>query len=71
MNKKPKVTIASSGQDGNIFFILAKVREVLRKDQRITDYNNLRDDVMKCGSYEDAIARIRQDVDLVDTDKAI
>ena len=69
--KKPKVTISSRGAGGNIFAILGEVQRAMRKEQMISGYNDLRDDVLSSGSYEQAIARIRQTVDLVDVDKAI
>jgi hypothetical protein len=66
-----KITIASSGPDGNIYSILGKVRAEMRKRRLIQKYNDLYFDVTNCNSYQEAIARIRQDVDLVDTDKII
>lgn len=66
-----KITIASSGPEGNIYAILGKVREEMRKAMLMTAYNALQDDVFSCESYQEAIARIRQDVELIDTDKSI
>ena len=71
MEKRITVIIASKGYEGNIYAILNKVRTEMRKRQLIQAYNDLRDDVLKSGSYTDAIARIRQTVDLIDTDKVI
>lgn len=68
---KPVVTIASRGAGGNIYAILAAVRAEMRKRALIQKYNDLRDDVTNCESYEAAVARIRQDVDLIDTDGKI
>lgn len=69
--KKITVTVASRGAGGNIYAILAEVQRAMRKAGLITAYNGLRDDVLNSGSYGAAIARIRQTVDLVDTDKTI
>ena len=71
MDKRITVTIASGGPEGNIFMILTKVRQEMRKRQLIQAYNDLRDDVTNSHSYADAIARIRQDINLIDTDGAI
>ena len=69
--KQIKITIASNGPEGNIYAILAKVRVEMRKRRLIQKYNDLYCDVTNCKSYQEAIARIRQDVDPVDTDKQI
>lgn len=66
--KRPTVRFTSRGPSGNIFHILALVRQVLLKQRRITDYNNLRDRVTSSGSYAAALAEIRRDVDLIDED---
>ena len=71
MEKRITVTVSSRGAGGNIYAILGEVQRAMRKAQLITAYNDLRDDVLNSGSYTAAIARIRQTVDLVDTDKAI
>ena len=68
---KPRVTIKSTGPEGNIYFILGKVRDTLRKERRYTDYNDLRDKVLNSKSYKEAIEHIREIVDLVDTDGKI
>ena len=66
-----KITIASGGPEGNIYAILAKVRAEMRKRRLIQKYNDLYCDVTNCKSYQEAIARIRQDIELIDTDKSI
>lgn len=66
--KKMKVEFHSGNEEGNIWWILSKVREALRKQQRITDYNDLRDKVLICNTYEEALASIREKVNLVDLD---
>lgn len=66
--KKPIVHFRSRHESGNIFFILALVRREMQKQRRITDYNNLRDRVTSSGSYEEALAIIRESVNLIDDD---
>jgi hypothetical protein len=66
--KKITVIISSRGPGGNIYAILAAVRAEMRKRALIQQYNDLRDAVTSSESYAAAIARIRQDVELIDTD---
>lgn len=66
--KKPAVTISSLGEGGNIFAILAKVYSAMRQNSLSQEYNRLKSDVMECKTYDEAIVRIKQDVDLIDTD---
>ncbi|MEG2117203.1 MAG: hypothetical protein RRZ69_05945 [Clostridia bacterium] len=66
--RKQIVEFHSSGESGNIFWILACVRKILQKQQRIIDYNNVWEQVQTCESYEKALAVIREYVDLVDLD---
>ncbi len=65
---KPTVHFNSRGESGNIFWILGAVKTALRKQRRITEYNNLRDRVTASGSYNEAVAIIREYVDLIDDD---
>ncbi len=69
--EKITITIASRGPDGNIYSILGKVRSEMRRRRLIEKYNNLYTDVTNSNSYVEAIARIRQDVNLIDSDNAI
>lgn len=68
--KKPTVHFNSRVESGNIFWILGAVKTALRKQRRITEYNNLRDRVFASGSYQEALAIIREMVDLIDDDEA-
>ena len=65
---KPTVHFKSHGQSGNIYWILAAVRKVLQKQSRITDFNNMWERVQNSGSYTEALAIIREYVDLIDDD---
>lgn len=64
--EKTKVYFDSRGPSGNIYHILGEVSKALRKERRITEFNELRDKVFSSASYEDALAVIREHVDLID-----
>ena len=66
--KRPEVHYQSRHESGNIFAILAMVRNVLRKERRINEFNDLRDRVQKAGSYENALDIINEKVRLIDDD---
>lgn len=68
MTENPTIHFRSRHESGNIYWILAEVRRVLQKQRRITDYNNLRDRVMVSGSYQEALAIIRETINLTDDD---
>ena len=63
---KPTIKYNPRGEDGNIFVILAKTREALRKQRRLQDYNDCWHAVQKCKSYEEALEIIRRYVNLVE-----
>ena len=52
---------------GNIFVILGMVRQEMQRQHRITEYNELWENVQK-GDYENAIRLIRAKVNLIDDD---
>ena len=68
MTEQPTIHFRSRHESGNIFVILALVRLEMQKQRRITDYNNLRDRVTASGSYQEALAIIRETVNLIDDD---
>lgn len=63
---KPVVKYNPRGESGNIFYILAKVRDALRKQRRIQDYNDCWEKVQQCNSYEEALNVIREYVELIE-----
>lgn len=67
---KPRVEFHSRGPEGNIYFILGKTRDILRRNRRINDYNDLWERVQKSKSYPAALAEIRKTVELIDLDGA-
>lgn len=62
---KITVTVASAGAGGNIYAILASVRAEMRKRHLTEAYNDLYADCLNSKSYEAAIKRIRETVDLL------
>lgn len=65
---KPTVHFSSRKESGNIFFILGLVSREMKKQRRITEFNDMRDRVYNSGSYREALAIIREYVELVDLD---
>lgn len=65
MRKKPLVYIDIDGPDGNVLFMLSKVREALRKERRINDYNELRDKVLQ-SRYPQSIYQMSELVEFID-----
>jgi hypothetical protein len=60
------IHFSSRGPSGNIFAVLAEVRKVMRKERRITEYNNMWEEVQNSGSYEAALEIIGRHVPLID-----
>ena len=65
--EKATIHFRSRHESGNIFVILGLVRREMQKQRRITEYNDLWEQVHK-GSYDDAIRLIREKVNLIDDD---
>ena len=65
--RKEILAIDFTGPDGNIYFLLGLVSNVLKKQRRITDFNNLRDMVFNSKSYGEALYHINEVVELADT----
>ena len=64
--EKPILEIDISGPDGNIYVITGLVMQILRKQRRYTDWNNLRDAITSSKSYANALREINKVVELVD-----
>lgn len=62
-----EIHFRSRHESGNIFAILGMVRDEMRRQRRITEYNELWEQVQK-GDYENAIRLIREKVNLIDDD---
>lgn len=67
--KKGTVYYDSTGPSGNIYHIIGLVQQEMRKQRRISEFNECRDKVFASQSYEDALAVIREYVNLIDTSK--
>lgn len=63
--EKPKLAIDIDGPDGNILFMLVKVKGVLLKERRINDYNELRDKVLQ-SRYPQEIYQMSELVEFID-----
>jgi hypothetical protein len=62
------IQFQSTKENGNIFWILGEVSAVMKKQRRITEYNTMRDRVFEAQSYKEALAIIREYVELIDLD---
>ena len=62
--KKPLVEFSRHGRTGNIFHILAMCQLALKKQRRITEFNDVLEKVHNCGSYEEALKIIGEVVEL-------
>ena len=65
MRKKPIVYIDIDGLDGNVIFMLAKVKDALRKERRINEYNEVRDKVLQ-SKYPQGIYQMSELVEFID-----
>ena len=61
-NIKPKVKLA--GTDGNVFALLGKCNEALRKAGLRDKAKELSDEVFKCKSYEEALSTMGKYLDI-------
>ena len=68
MKKQQTVHFRSRHETGNIFWILGAVRKVMQKERRITEYNDMWQEVLNSGSYEEALQIIGKSVRLIDDD---
>jgi hypothetical protein len=64
--EKPIIIYDSRGETGNIYYLIGQLQQLMRKQRRYTDFNNLRDRIFESGSYEEALAIIGEEVELVD-----
>ena len=61
---KPVIEYDPHGRSGNIYWILGEVSKIMRKQRRITDFNNLRDRVFEAQSIDEALEIIGEEVSL-------
>ncbi len=65
--KKKEIHYDSSGPEGNIYFILAKVKLAFEREGKLAEFEELANRVYSSGSYEEAIQIINEYVSLIDT----
>ena len=65
--KKAVIHFRSRHQTGNIYWIMGAVRDQMRKEQRITDWNNAWERIHET-DYAGALQIMRELVDLIDDD---
>ena len=60
--QNPKIVVHydTNGPSGNIFYILGNVKNALRKERRIQDWNDCLERVQNCHSYEEALKIINE-----------
>ena len=59
-NIKTSITVQLTGTDGNIFAIIATVREALRRNGRSDLIKEFTDYVTGSSSYEEALCRVME-----------
>lgn len=64
--KKVTVKYNSNSPQGNIFWILAKVSEAMKKEGLTREFEDLEIRVTTSGSYNKALEEIKKDVNLID-----
>lgn len=66
--EKLRVEFESLGPSGNVYHIIGMVQQAMRKQRRIMEYNEMWERVQNSKSYIEALAVMREYVDLVDLD---
>ena len=57
---KTNISVQLTGTDGNIFAIIAKVREALRRNGRSDLVKEFTDYITSSSSYEEALCRVME-----------
>ena len=60
MDTKTDITVQLTGTDGNIFAIIAKVREALRRNGRSDLIKEFTYYITRSSSYEEALCRVME-----------
>lgn len=63
---KPELRYDSRGESGNIYWILGELSNIMKRENRISVYNEIRDRVFKAQSYQEALEIIGEVVTLID-----
>ena len=67
--QKPIIEYCVHGETGNIFWILGRLRDIMRKQRRIDAFNQIWDRVQKAGSYDTALKIISEEAELREVDE--
>lgn len=62
--KHPDVSVQLAGEDGNIFFILGRVTQALKRAGYYEDSDILAEEVMACEDYDEALQAVMRMVDV-------
>ena len=57
---KTSITVQLTGTDGNIFCVIAKVRDALRRNGRADLIKEFTDYITSSSSYEEALCRVME-----------
>ena len=57
---KTNISVQLTGTDGNIFCVIGKVREALRRNGRSDLINEFTDYITSSNSYEEALCRVME-----------
>ena len=60
VDTKTNISVQLTGTDGNIFNIIAKVREALRRNGRSDLVKEFTDYIISSSSYEEALCRVME-----------
>ena len=63
---KPELRYNSRGETGNIYWRLGELSRIMRSQNQISVYNEIRDRVFKAQSYQEALEIIGEVVTLID-----
>lgn len=63
---KPELRYNSRGETGNIYWILGELSRIMRSQNQISVYNEIRDRVFKAQSYQEALEIVGEVVTLID-----
>jgi hypothetical protein len=64
MDTKQKPTVQLTGTDGNVFALLGRCTQALKRAGMHDEATKLAKDVMSCGSYDEALVLMMEAVDV-------
>ena len=66
--KNGMIEFHSKGPTGNIYYIIGQAQNILRKQSRIVEYNEMWEAIQESSSYLEALKIIAKHINLVDLD---